>query len=235
MESKVLYVDTYDSDKIITEHTGMISCKGGDGTLLTAINKYAHLKKPFFGIAGGSVNFLMNKNPDGYKKATVLWFEVLKVEVTYKTMKRDMSSVFDELTETTQTLEAFNDVAIGSFCGWTEFKCKHKENQIGTFKGAGICISTSPGSTGLNKNNGGPVLALDSKRWVVTGMQTNRTVNAVIRPNKLTIDIASREPVMIKLDGSNHVINNVTKVVITKGSPVSVIFNDIQDLQRKRQ
>ena len=66
-------------------------------------------------------------------------------------------------------------------------------------------------------------------------MQANRTVNAVIKPNTLKIDLSAREPMSIGIDGSNHVLHNVTSVTITKGATVEVIFNDIADLQRKRQ
>ena len=59
---KLLYTDLYDNTKIITEYPEIIKAVGGDGTLLTAINKFSHLNKPFYGVAMGTVNFLMNKD-----------------------------------------------------------------------------------------------------------------------------------------------------------------------------
>ena len=58
---RILYRDKYDYNKTISDNGDVIIARGGDGTLLKAIYRYAHLCKPFFGSAAGTVNFLMNK------------------------------------------------------------------------------------------------------------------------------------------------------------------------------
>lgn len=228
---KLLYTDKYDSNKTIREFDMMVTAQGGDGTLLTAINKFRHLSKPFYGLAAGTVNFLMNNGPM-ISTATTLKFNLLKVEVRFNenTVEKDFSFI-----PRIETFEAFNDINLGSFNGWITFDCTHKDNQIGTFKGSSLVVSTAQGSTGLNRNIGGTILALDSKRWSVTGIATNRFINSVIKPSKFKVGVESREPVSIAIDGTNHVLHNVQSITITKGSSVEVIVNDLAEFQRKRQ
>ncbi len=172
----------------------------------------------------------MNRGPLILPTATTLKFNLLKVEVTYVLAE---GPSFRQ--STTEVFEAFNDVNLGSFNGWITFDCTHKDNQIGTFKGSSLVVSTAQGSTGLNRNIGGTILALDSRRWSVTGMATNRFINSVIKPTKFKVDVESREPVSIAIDGTNHILHNVQSITITKGSSVEVIVNDLEEFQRKRQ
>lgn len=219
---KLLYVDPYDKRKRITEYPELIHVIGGDGTLLTAINEFYDLKKPFYGIAGGTVNFLMNEKGSAVEDPTIMTMPIMKAVVTQTSGKQ-------------HTIYAFNDFDIGSHRGWITFDCEHKDNQVGSFKGAGIVVSTAAGSTGTNKNNGGPILALDSQRWAVTSTTANRRISTVLRPTELVITCTARKPVTIGADGDNVVINNIKSVAITTGGSVKVIINDLESLQKKRQ
>ena len=212
--------DKYDSAKYVEVLEDMVIAKGGDGTLLTAINKFRHLNLPFYGVAGGTKNFLMNKEAKRKTNCKVLQFNLLQVEV---------------FSDTVDTFYAFNDVVIGNFNGWIEFQSTHEDDQLGTFKGSGIVISTAQGSTGINRNNHGTILPLSSKNWSITGMQSNRVVNAITKPTGLTIAMNSRGTVKAAIDGTNHVVDDVHKVVITQGPTVEVIFNYLSEFQRKRQ
>lgn len=70
---KILYVPSYGNrthlDEVFkTKWPETLTCKdpdiifvaGGDGGMLHAIQDYMHLNVPFFGIASGTLNFLMN-------------------------------------------------------------------------------------------------------------------------------------------------------------------------------
>lgn len=219
---RLLFTDKYDSNKTIIEYPSFIQVTGGDGTMLTAINDYYDLKKPFYGIAGGTVNFLMNKEDRVSENATVLTLPVIRAVVTQTSGKK-------------HTIYAFNDFVIGSFNGWITFNCHHSDNQLGKFIGSGVVISTAAGSTGMNKNNNGTVLALDSTRWAVTGMQTNRRVNAVLKASALQIACESRGTVRIAADGTNEELSDVKTVNISSGGSVQLIINNLSELQKKRQ
>ena len=217
--------DEYDSNKFIEEREDHIYAKGGDGTLIRAIHAFKDKNKPFFGYAAGTENFLMNSDGIIRGHHTKQELFLIEVEVTYNKQS--------ELV--TETHYAFNDIAIGEFNAWINFECKHYDDIIGDFKGAGILISTTQGSTGANKNNHGTILPLSSKNWSVTGIQCNRNINYIIESSFLHIKCSSRENIQINIDGKHFVANDVEEVVLRRGPAVEVIFNDIQKFKKKRQ
>jgi len=225
------WIDPYDNNKYIKEKEDYIEAFGGDGTLIKAIHMYENTKKPFFGIAGGTLNFLMNEEINIKSNASYETFNLIEVEVEY-----EIDDVNGYITgKRKKTFNAFNDIVLGDFNGWIDFNCKHEDNILGSFKGSGIIISTSQGSTGINKNNHGTILPLSSKNWSVTGMQTNRNINYIIDNSSLEIICSSRFPIRLFVDGRYKIINNVKKVKMKKGREVVVIFNNYQKFKEKRQ
>jgi len=226
---KILFVDEYDPDKVICEYKDYIAVNGGDGSLLKAINKYRHLNKPFFGIAGGTVNFLMNTSNKISEKAKHKTFNLIKVRVTYKAPNQ-LGNIIDKIDE----FQAFNEIFISEENGWIDFSCHDQDYILGKFKGSGLIISTPQGSTGVNKNNNGVILPLSSKDWSITGDKTNRKINYVLAQKPMSVTVKSRGEVNLFLDGHNKKIKNVTRVEIMKGDKVTIIFNSYKDFKRKR-
>ena len=203
---KTLFSDTY--GKIITKHEEYIHCLGGDGTLLRAINKFSNLRLPFYGQASGTANFLMNKLDAPLAKSVTKSFRRIKVTVY---------SIMDPMFEYTEHhLYAFNDVILGGFNAWLNFETKHKDNQIGNFSGSAIVVSTAQGSTGLNRNNGGTILSLESDQWSVTGVCTKRNINTVISPSRLEINVEGRTDATLCIDGTNHELQGVYKIILSQ-------------------
>lgn len=217
--------DEYDKNKYIQETDEYIIAKGGDGTLIRAIHLYKDKNKPFFGIASGTVNFMMNSESEIQSTALIKKFQLLNIEISYIENNKIQC----------ETHQAFNDCIIGEFNGWVDFKTRHDESILGDFKGAAIIISTAQGSTGANKNNNGTILPLGSKLLSVTGVMTNRRIDHIIENTGLIIDCESRGNIKIGIDGSYRVIDNVKNVKITRGSDVEIIFNDYEEFKRKRQ
>lgn len=220
-----MWIDKYDPMKYIQEKEGYIEACGGDGTLIRAIHMHKDKNKPFFGIASGTMNFLMNKDLLPIKEATHHKFFLIEVNVKY---------MEDNIIKEAK-VNAFNDVIIGEFNGWIEFDCYDKDNILGEFNGAAILISTAQGSTGANKNNHGTILPLSSKNWSITGVQTNRKVNYVIENKELIIKSKARGNIKINVDGSYFEKSNVLEVSLRKGGTVKVIFNNIKEFKKKRQ
>jgi NAD kinase len=220
------WICQYDSKKYIKERESYIEARGGDGTLIKAIQMFKDKKKPFFGTAGGTENFLMN--PEGFieKKASYVNFNMIKVEVIY---------LDENNNEKVEVHQAFNDIIIGEFNAWIDFNCQHEDNILGSFKGAALLISTSQGSTGANKNNRGTILPLSSKQWSITSVMTNRHINYVLSPKELNVKCSTRERVKVAIDGSYVRIKNVISVKLTKGEKVTVIFNNYKRFKEKRQ
>ena len=219
------WIDQYDSEKYIQETDRYIIAKGGDGTLIRAIHMHKDKNKPFFGIASGSVNFLMNDEDKIIPTAVIKKLQLFNIEISYLENNKLQF----------ETVQAFNDIAIGDFNAWIDFKSEHEESILGDFKGAAIIISTAQGSTGANKNNNGTILSLSSKLLSVTGVMTNRRIDHCIENTGLIIDCSSRGNIKIGIDGSYRVIEHVQRVKITRGADVEVIFNDYEAFKRKRQ
>ena len=215
-------LDEYDSEKFIQEQDNYILAKGGDGTLIRAIHMHGKKGKPFFGVAAGTLNFLMNQEQEILSTAVIKKFQLLNVEIC---------------TNSGEIIQkrAFNDIIIGSFNGWVDFKSNHDESIIGDFKGAGIIISTAQGSTGANKNNNGTILPLGSKLLSVTGVMTNRRIDHVIENTGLDMFCSSRDNVKMAIDGSYFIADNVKSVKITRGADIELIFNDYDSFKKKRQ
>ncbi len=219
------WIDKYDSEKYIQETDRYIIAKGGDGTLIRAIHMYKDKNKPFFGISGGTVNFLLNDESDIQSSAVIKKLQLLDIEISYLENNKLQF----------ERVQAFNDCIVGDFNAWIDFKSYHNESILGDFKGAAVIISTAQGSTGANKNNNGTILPLGSKLLSVTGVMTNRKIDHVIENTGLIIDCESRGNIKIGIDGSYRVIDNVQRVKITRGSDIEVIFNDYEAFKRKRQ
>lgn len=225
-----MWIDEYDKSKYIKEFDNYIEVNGGDGTLIRAIHMHSNKNKPFFGIANGTVNFLLNQESHITEKVTAQKFYLIKGSVTY--IRKTFGWKEEEVTE---EFVAFNDIILGEFNAWIDFNCTHEDNILGKFMGAAILVSTAQGSTGSNKNNHGTILPLSSKNWSVTGVQCNRNINYVIESTNLEIDVKSRGPITLCVDGSRNIYQNVSKIKITRGDSVEVLFNNIQNFKEKRQ
>ena len=226
------------------EVADVIVCGGGDGTLLKCIKEYRYLNKPFWGFNAGNVGFLMNKNfPNTYSTVqgegiTIKTFNLIKVVVTYTESAPDakLANIYDKDVVVHRTYQAFNDVMLGGdMNSYISFRVREKENIIGDVSGGGLIISTPQGSTAINKNNRGSVLSLESNLWIFTGDKTSRAINAVMKPRKTVIAVKSRTPVSLWVDGANTVVRNVSKIVVTKGDEVKVMFGDYSEFQKKRR
>lgn len=227
------YEDEYDKSKYIKVYENMIVAKGGDGTLLKAINMYRHLNKPFYGLNAGTVGFLMNpKQPRYYPKLRVKKLQLINVKVYWQNLKYAPDTIFNELAE----FQAFNEVCIGGDMNfWGEFEVQEKDDFFGKIKGGGLIISTPQGSTGINKSNGGTILPLSSKLWSITGDKTERPLELVLKPRNMNIKVDSRHPATVWVDGANNIINNVQSIEISAGDTVKVIFGDYSEFKKKRR
>ena len=215
MEGIVVWADEYDEAKKIIEYDTHFLVIGGDGTLLRAISLFWQDDKPFYPVAGGTVNFLMNENEaEDFKTLQPLEWNMLRVEVNG------------------QTYMACNEVAIGSFCGWVEFSSD--SHKFPKFNGSSLIVSTAQGSTGLNRNSGGTILPIDSKNWSIVSTQSPTRVDTVLKPDETTISIKSRKLVNIVIDNANKLQVKEADIVLSKGKTVTVVYNDINKFKEKR-
>jgi NAD+ kinase len=142
---------------------------GGDGTILTALRRYACTGVPVFAVNFGEIGFLATVDKDeartGFELAFAGEFEVLSLPGIA------VSGASGEWL-------AINDVSMHRQPGnrVADLAYAVGDDEIGRVRCDGLAVATPAGSTGYNLANGGPVMA-----WGVAGF-----VVSFIAPHSLT-------------------------------------------------
>jgi NAD+ kinase len=171
---------------------------GGDGTILTALRRYAGTGVPVFAVNYGEVGFLATIDPDGLARDFARAFagEFDTIELPTISVGRPEG-----------TWSALNDIPVHRKAGLrvADLGYALAGEEIGRVRCDGLVVATPQGSTGYNLANGGPVLAWGVEGYVVSFIAPHSlTARAlVVAPaDELTINNASREePVEIHVDG----------------------------------
>jgi NAD+ kinase len=178
----VLYIDPDETRKHRLEHgpgleidvEGRIDVDicfalGGDGTILTALRKYAGTGVPVFAVNFGEIGFLATVDREaagtGFERAFAGEFEVLSLPGI-------------ALSGEAGDWLAINDVSMHRQPGnrVADLAYAVGDDEIGRVRCDGLAVATPAGSTGYNLANGGPVMA-----WGVAGF-----VVSFIAPHSLT-------------------------------------------------
>jgi NAD+ kinase len=173
---------------------------GGDGTILSALRRYAGTGVPVFGINFGEMGFLATVDREeawaGSLRALAGDFEVLS-----------LPGIQIEIEGAGTRALAINDVSIHRQAGKRVADLEYSVggDDVGRVRCDGLVVSTPAGSTGYNLANGGPVMAWGVHGYVVSFISphslTARTL--VVAPaDRLAVDNRSREePVDVTVDG----------------------------------
>jgi len=171
---------------------------GGDGTILTALRRYAGTGVPVFAVNYGEVGFLATIDPNGLEEDFARAFagEFDTIELPTISVGRPNG-----------TWSALNDISVHRKAGLRVAALAYAlaGEEIGRVRCDGLVIATPQGSTGYNLANGGPVLAWGVEGYVVSFIAPHSlTARAlVVAPgDELTINNASREEaVEVHVDG----------------------------------
>jgi NAD+ kinase len=185
-----------DSDRL--DEVDICIAMGGDGTILTALRRYAGTGVPVFAVNFGEVGFLATVDPDGlphqFDRAFAGEFETFELP-TISVGRPDGSWM------------AMNDISIHRKPGHRVADLAYglAGEEIGRVRCDGLVVATPQGSTGYNLANGGPVMAWGVEGYVVSFVAPHSlTARAlVVAPGDLlTINNASREEaVEVHVDG----------------------------------
>ena len=145
----------------------MVITLGGDGTILSAIQKYIYLLNhvAFIGINSGTVGFLSQ-----YRLEEINQFiqDIFTKQANYE-YKRLIQAVIDDNPQLVYF--ALNDIRIQS-CVQSQVLQLYIDGQdFGHTKGSGICVSSPTGSSAINRSLGGTII--DEKLWQDVGLQLN--------------------------------------------------------------
>ena len=134
---------------------------GGDGTILSALRRYAGREVPVFAVNFGTIGFLATIEPtdldEGLRMALEGEYDVMSIPgLVAKTSEGDQVGMNDV---------SFHRRHTGRVA---ELAYSVEGEQLGEVRCDGLVVSTPAGSTGYNLANGGPVLAWGVEGYVVS-------------------------------------------------------------------
>ncbi len=171
---------------------------GGDGTILTALRRYAGHDVPVFAMNFGEIGFLATVERDGldagFARALAGEFEVLALPgLTVNTSSGERLAVNDISFHRRQDLRV------------AELGYSVVGEELGEVRCDGLVVATPAGSTGYNLANGGPVLAWGVSGYVVSFIAPHTlTARAlVVAPNDVlqVVNRSKGDPVDLTTDG----------------------------------
>jgi NAD+ kinase len=171
---------------------------GGDGTILSALRRYAGRDVPVFAFNFGAIGFLATVETSdlesGIRRALAGDFDVLSLPAL-----RFQTAAGSQL--------AVNDVSFHRQIDGrvAELGYSVRGEELGQVRSDGLVVSTPAGSTGYNLANGGPVLAWGTEGYVVSFIAPHTlTARAlVVAPNDVleVVNRSTEEPVEVTTDG----------------------------------
>ena len=195
------------ADHAWDDEVDMCVVLGGDGSILTALRRYAGTKVPVFAVNFGELGFLATIDPgeveDGFRRAFAGDFDVLSLPALC-------------LGARDSERKAINDVSVHRRPGQRVAQLSYAVGgrEIGRVTCDGLVAATPAGSTGYNLANGGPVMA-----WGVEGF-----VVSFIAPHSLTARA------LVVAPGDTLVVQNQSRdeqvMLATDGRPVDTLHPD---------
>jgi NAD+ kinase len=175
---------------------------GGDGTILTALRRYAGTGVPVFGVNFGEIGFLSAVDREDVKAGLEAAFAG-----NFQVLSLPGIQVEGASNWTFRERLAINDIAIqrrqGRRVADLAYFIEHDE--IGRVRCDGLVVATPAGSTGYNLATGGPVMAWGVAGYVVSFIAPHSlTARALVVAPSDTLTIVNRskeEAVDVVLDG----------------------------------
>jgi NAD+ kinase len=205
-----LHFDRAEADKhgivpgdgvVITEETpldvDLCVVLGGDGTILTALRRYATTEVPVFAVNFGEVGFLATIDPDecadGFDLAFRGEFEVLSLPAISVTGAGIDTYAINDVSAHRKVGERVAQLAYGVGA-----------ETVASVRCDGLVVASPAGSTGYNLANGGPVMAWGVEGYVVSFIAPHSLTARplVVAPNDvLTVRNRSVGPMEVTVDG----------------------------------
>ena len=181
-------------------------CYGGDGTLLDGVRLLGGAPVPVVGINAGHMGFLTG----GRKEA----IEELFAEIARGTLRieqRTMLRVEGAVEGMPQGALAVNEAAVQrSGAGMISVECRVDDQQVATYYGDGVIVSTPTGSTAYSLSAGGPVVAPTCACLVISPLAPhNLTMRPVVIPDTAVITLhvhTRRSDAFVTLDNRVYAV-----------------------------
>lgn len=195
--------------ELVSENPDLIVVIGGDGTILSAIRRYKHLRVPFVGVNTGNLGFLSTIDPDNLENIFHSFNPEMFRLVKYPSISVRMTTTGGEV----YSGMAFNDVIIKhTEPRLMEAKIYFDGKPFNYFTGDGFIISTPLGATGYAIWSNGAAISSDLMVYQLTPLAPNDNsinrplLNSLIIPHETKMDIeivnAYKRRLAVACDGS---------------------------------
>lgn len=222
------------------QHPDLVISIGGDGTILSSVHQYLDYDTMFVGIHTGTLGFFTD-----YKKEEI---DELVEDIKhgcYNTLERHLLDIKIYHEGEISTYHALNEVRLDHGFTTQVIDVYINDDLLEVFRGNGLCISTSSGSTAYNKSLGGSVIYYDRPLMQlseVAGIHHNayRSLNSsLILGDQHVIRLEGRhfDQVFLGIDHLSYAIDNVDKIEISISSKALKFaqFKELSFIKRIRR
>ena len=176
---------------------------GGDGTILNVVGQLGANIKPIFGINVGSLGFLTCSNSSAYRDAIE---SIASGRIAFR--QRTLLDVrISAGAHPEKRIIALNDAVFsrGELSRLVRVRARVDGETLTEFNADGLIIATPTGSTAYSLSAGGPIMAPDSRVFVITPIcphvLTNRSV-IVAETSLIEVEASEQDyPVYLTVDG----------------------------------
>ena len=195
---------------------------GGDGSILSAIQKMNKNQIPLLGIHIGNLGFLNQLDLSNYIKKLPLLIKNKKIIFRENNLISALVYTFDKKLK--YSFLGFNDIVInhGKFLKLINVELFLNDNYLNSYICDGLIFSSSLGSTAYSLSAGGPIVAPDIESLIITPISSHSLSSRSIvlsSDNKIRVEFTSKKNNNINIvsDGQNYKkIDNTHKIFIKK-------------------
>jgi len=175
----------------LQECTDMILSVGGDGSFLTAAMIAAHNDVPVAGVNMGRMGFLSENRPEDFAQAVVAGEYSIETRTMLKAEVQTGCEMIDSFPY------SLNEISVRrTGAAMLEVDVCVDGVMLPTYRGDGLVISTSSGSTAYSLSVGGPIVLPESKVLIIAPIAPhNLNVRPLVVPDTsvITLDMHSRD------------------------------------------
>ena len=216
--------DYIELNELSINNIDLVISIGGDGSLLSAIQKMKSSQIPIVGIRNGNLGFLNQANLENYK--SIIENIIKSSNIEFFENPLISAIVYDTLNKTKYELLGFNDIVInhGKLLKLINVELFINDRYLNSYVCDGIIFSTSLGSTAYSLSAGGPIVSPDIDSFVITPISSHSlSSRSIVVSNKNTINVRftpkSNNYINIVSDGQNYKkITNKFKISINKSN-----------------
>ena len=209
-------------NKINTSINLVISI-GGDGSLLSSIQKMGNNQIPILGIHNGNLGFLNQTNLQNFEQYLN---EILNTNIPINKSNLIKATVYSSNGDIKYEMIGFNDIVInhGNLLRMIKLQLFENDQLLNDYSCDGIIFSTPFGSTGYSLSAGGPIVSPNIDSIIITPISSHSLssrsivlsdeskIKVIFKSEQNNINIVSDGQKHNKLDSRDFVLINKSKI-----------------------